>query len=203
MVKIKICGLTRQYDIDTVNACMPDYIGFVFADSKRKVSPKQATELRQRLARGISPVGVFVDETIECVLSLIRGGVIDVVQLHGMENEDYIKRLKKLTDKPIIKAIAVQNALDVRKWENSCADYLLLDSKGGGTGQTFDWALIGETTKPYFLAGGLNITNVESAIDTTKPFAVDVSSGVEENGLKDRAKIDEFIRRVRNGTETR
>jgi phosphoribosylanthranilate isomerase len=201
MTKIKICGLTRQDDIDMVNACMPDYIGFVFAESKRKVSPKQATELRQRLARGISPVGVFVDETIECVLFLIRGGVIDVVQLHGTEDEDYIKRLKELTDKPVIKAVAVQSPRDAQKWENSCVDYLLLDSKGGGTGQTFDWAQIGKTTKPYFLAGGLDITNVARAISETKPFAVDVSSGVEENGLKDRAKINEFIRRVRNGTE--
>jgi len=199
MTKVKICGLTRLCDIDVVNIEKPDYIGFVFANSRRKVSPKQAMELRGNLVDGITSVGVFVDETIENILCLIQSGIIDVVQLHGTEDEEYIKRLKALTDKSVIKAISVQNVGDVQKWTSTSADYLLLDSKGGGTGQPFDWSLIGETDKPYFLAGGLDISNISSAINKTNPFAVDISSGVETNGVKDSAKIKEFIWRIRNG----
>ena len=199
MTKIKICGLTRPCDIDAVNFAMPDYIGFVFANSRRRVSPGQAMELRKRLNKEITPVGVFVDETIEHVLSLIQYGVIEVIQLHGAEDEGYIQRLKEMTDKPIIKAIAVNKSGSVQKWAGTCADYILLDNKNGGTGQTFDWGLIGEADKPCFLAGGLNAANVKRAIIETDPFAVDVSSGVEENGLKDFAKINEFIRSIRHG----
>ena len=199
MVKVKICGLTRLRDIDAVNVERPDYIGFVFANSSRKVSPHQAMELRERLAQGIVPVGVFVNETIERIVSLIQDGIVDVVQLHGLENEEYIKRLKELTDKPIIKGVTVQKAGDVQKWASTSADYLLLDNKGGGTGQTFDWSLIGETDNRYFLAGGLNIENVGTAIEKTNPYTVDISSGVETDGLKDPMKIKKFIRKIRNG----
>ena len=196
MAKIKICGLTRLRDIEAVNAEKPDYIGFVFADSRRKVTPKQAMELRGKLSHGIIPVGVFVDESIEHILSLIQGDVIDAVQLHGTENEDYIKRLKQLTAKPIIKAISVQKAGDVQNWALTAADYLLLDNKAGGSGQTFDWGLIGRTNKPYFLAGGLDVDNITTAISQTSPYAVDISSGVETDGLKDPDKIKNFIRLV-------
>ena len=199
MIKIKICGITRPCDIDAVNSAMPDYIGFVFADSRRKVSPGQAAELRGKLAKGIIPVGVFVDEAVEHVLSLVQDGVIAVIQLHGAEDEEYIQKLKRLTTKPVIKAVSVQKSGDVQKWTDTCADYILLDNKSGGTGQTFDWGLIGETNKPYFLAGGLDTDNIAAAISQAVPFAVDASSGVETDGLKDHAKIDEFIRRVRNG----
>ena len=203
MTKVKICGLTRLSDIDAVNDEKPDYIGFVFAKSRRKVTPAQAMELRSNLAAGIIPVGVFVDETIENILSLVQNDVIDMVQLHGAESEEYIEELKKKTATPIIKAISVKNAGDVQKWASTAADYLLLDSKGGGTGQTFDWNLIGEVAKPYFLAGGLDMNNIENALNQTAsrttPFALDVSSGVETNGLKDPEKIKEFIRRVRHG----
>ena len=199
MIKIKICGLTRQFDIDAVNIEKPDYIGFIFADSRRKVTPQQAMELRGKLAQGIVPVGVFVDETIEQIYSLIQNGVIDAVQLHGAENEEYIGRLKDRTAKPVIKAISVEKAGDVQKWALTVADYLLLDNKDGGTGQAFDWSLIGKTTKPYFLAGGLDTDNVTNAINQTVPYALDVSSGVETDGFKDPGKIKKFIRRVRHG----
>ncbi|MCL2287768.1 MAG: phosphoribosylanthranilate isomerase [Candidatus Bathyarchaeota archaeon] len=201
MIKVKICGLTRLQDIDAVNIERPDYIGFVFANSSRKVSSRQALELRARLVQGITPIGVFVNETIEDIVSLIQDGIVDVVQLHGGEDEEYIKRLKKLTEKPIIKAVTVQKAGDVQKWASTSADYLLLDNKGGGTGQTFDWSLIGETDSRYFLAGGLNIENVGAAIEKTNPYAVDISSGVETGGVKDPLKIKEFIRRIRNTRE--
>ena len=199
MVKVKICGLSRKCDIDFVNVEKPEYIGFVFADSQRKVTPEQAFELRKHLVQEIIPVGVFVNEAIENILLLIQKGVIDIVQLHGNEDENYIKRLKELTDKPVIKAISVQNFGDVQKWESTTADYLLLDNQSGGTGQTFDWRLIGETQKPYILAGGLDASNVVQAINETAPFAVDVSSGVETDGFKDPIKIKKFIRMVKCG----
>ena len=199
MTKVKICGLTRLCDIQTVNIEKPDYIGFVFASSRRKVTPAQAMELRSKLAPGIIPVGVFVDETIENILPLVQNDVIKMVQLHGTESEEYIVQLKELTTAPIIKAISVNHAGDVQKWASTAADYLLLDNKGGGTGQAFDWSLIGNVTKPYFLAGGLDVNNIATAISQTTPFAVDVSSGVETDGYKNPAKIKEFIWRVRHG----
>ena len=203
MVKVKICGLSRPCDIDAVNAETPDYIGFVFAESRRRVTPQQARELRARLREGIVPVGVFVDEAPETVLSLVRNGTIDIVQLHGSEDERYIETLKSLTDAPIIKAVAVRSADDVQKWMASAADYLLLDNTSGGSGETFDWNLISiesiasTASKSFFLAGGLNADNITRAIETVKPFAVDASSGVETNGFKDLEKIKTFIRKVR------
>ena len=197
MTKVKICGLSRPCDIDIVNIEKPDYVGFVFAESRRRVSSAQATELRSLLRSDITPVGVFVDEPIENILSLIHNGTIEIIQLHGAEDEKYIERLKSTTDKQIIKAIAVQKIGDVQKWSQSSADYLLLDYKGGGTGQVFDWDLIGEVRKPYFLAGGLRPENVAEAIRKVAPFAVDASSGVESDGVKDSAKIREFIKKVR------
>jgi len=198
MVKVKICGLTRPQDIEAANAEAPDYIGFVFARSRRRVTPWQALKLRDTLDPGIIPVGVFVDEAAGTILSLARDGVIDIIQLHGSEDEKYIGELKSMTDKPVIKAVAVQKKGDAQRWEQSSADYLLLDHKSGGTGQVFDWDLIGQTCKPYFLAGGLSPENVAQAIMKTHPFAVDVSSGVEANGVKESEKIKQFIRRVRD-----
>ena len=199
MTKIKICGLTRQCDIDAVNREKPEYIGFVFAKSRRQITATQAAALRKTLSPEITPVGVFVNETIENILSLVNNTVIDAIQLHGSEDEQYIQKLKKLTNKPVIKAIGVENKGDVQKRSNTSADYLLLDYKSGGTGQMFDWNLIGETQLPYFLAGGLTTENVEEAITKTTPYAVDVSSGVETNGTKDSEKIKDFIKKVRTG----
>ena len=197
-MKVKICGLSRICDIDVVNIEKPEYIGFVFAKSRRKVTKQQALNLRKNLHPDIIPVGVFVNEKSENILSLVKNGIIDAVQLHGMEDEEYIIRLKLLTDVPIIKAIAVQSEGDVQKWVSTSADYLLLDNIDGGMGKSFNWDLIGKIDKPYFLAGGLNFENITQAIENTRPFAVDVSSGVETNGFKDPLKIKEFIRRTRN-----
>ena len=198
MVKVKICGLSRHNDIDAVNNEKPDYIGFIFAGSRRRISPQQALELRKKLSPDIIPVGVFVDEMIENIISLVQDDVIDIIQLHGFEDEEYISRLKELTDKPVIKAIAVQKEGDMQRWAASSADYLLVDNIVAGSGQIFNWDLIGKINKPFFLAGGLNIENIIEAITKTKPFAVDVSTGVETDGFKDHAKIREFIRRARN-----
>ena len=198
-MKIKICGLTRPCDIEAVNNAKPDYIGFVFAESRRKVTLLQASQLRGKLNAGIIPVGVFVDESIENILLPVREGVIEIIQLHGMENEDYICELKQRTEKPIIKAIGVRRKGDVQKWSETAADFLLLDNSKGGTGLSFDWDLIGHTEKKFFIAGGLNAENIIDVITRVAPFAVDVSSGVETDGFKNHEKIIEFIRRVRNG----
>ena len=199
MVRIKICGLSRLCDIYAVNAEKPEYIGFVFAESRRNVTPQRAFDLREKLDPDIIPVGVFVNEEPENIASLAQHGIIDVIQLHGSENEEYIGRLKALTDKPIIRAVAVLNEGDAQKRAGTLADYLLLDGEGGGKGRRFDWDMIGEVNKPFFLAGGLCRENIGPALEKVQPFAVDVSSGVETDGFKDPAKIREFIRMVRNG----
>ena len=139
-----------------------------------------------------------MNEVIENIISLTRSDIISAIQLHGDENEAYIEKMKALTDKPVIKAISVTKAGDVQKWVDTCADYLLLDNKTGGTGQSFDWDLIGEVNKPFFLAGGLNISHIETAISKVNPFAADISSGVETDGLKDKEKIISIIRRIKN-----
>jgi len=195
--KIKICGLTRLEDITTVNQLQPDYIGFVFAPSRRQVSFEHAKQLKAALNPHIQSVGVFVNESIPMILSTVHEGILDVIQLHGEETEEYIKQLKCQTTIPIIKAISVQAKGDVEQWNESEADYLLLDHKGGGTGETFDWSLIGECRKPFFLAGGLGVNNINEALASVRPWAVDVSSGVETEGVKDAKKIEEFIHCVK------
>ncbi|MCL2223342.1 MAG: phosphoribosylanthranilate isomerase [Defluviitaleaceae bacterium] len=192
--KIKICGLTRLCDIEAVNAAKPDYVGFVFAQSRRRVTAEQARQLRAALHTDIIPVGVFVNETAENILSLVRGGVINCIQLHGTEDENFIREIKCETSAPIIKAVPIQKHGDAQAHENSLADYLLLDHKGGGTGNTFDWSLIGTLQKPFFLAGGLNPQNIAAAIQTLNPFAADVSTGVETSpGIKNAEKIKIFM----------
>jgi phosphoribosylanthranilate isomerase len=196
MSKIKICGLTRTEDTEAVNAALPDYIGFVFAPSRRRVSFGQATGMKERLDGRIKAVGVFVNEEVYVIADLYRRGVIDIAQLHGGESSQYIERLKKCCDCPVIKAVSVQKPGDAQV--RTCAEYLLLDHKGGGTGETFDWGLIGETEKPYFLAGGLNSSNIAKAVSTLAPYCIDVSSGAETEGLKDAEKIAEIVRLVRD-----
>jgi len=196
MTKIKICGLSRPCDIEAANAFMPDYVGFVFAPSRRRVTPERARELRAALSAGIIPVGVFVNETIENIAAIVEAGLIDIVQLHGDESEAFITELKAAVNAPVIKAALVRSPGDARAWENSRADYLLLDS-GRGTGVSFDWCLIGKLNRPFFLAGGLDINNIGAAVAAVNPFAVDISGGVETDGLKDCHKMEEVIRRVR------
>lgn len=196
--KIKICGLTRLCDIEAVNEAMPDYVGFVFAESRRRVTPDQAAVLREKLSEDIIPVGVFVDEALEQILAFVNQGLISAIQLHGEEDEGYIATIKAKTSKPIIKAIPVTRIGDVQKWEDTCADYLLLDNKRGGTGEHFDWQHIGRTAKPFFLAGGLRLSNINAALDIAHPYAVDISSGVETDGFKDKEKITAMVRRVRD-----
>ena len=198
MTKIKLCGLMRPCDIEWANALMPDYIGFVFArKSKRCVSPETAKVLQERLNPGIVAVGVFVNEAPEAVAALLNDGIIDVAQLHGGEDEDYIKTLRKLTDMPLIQAFRIENAADLDRARQS-TDHVLLDNGAGGTGTAFDWALLKEFDRPCFLAGGLSPENVAQAVRAVHPFAVDVSSGIETDGVKDYKKMTAFVNAVRH-----
>ena len=197
MTKIKLCGLSRPCDIEAANQLKPDYIGFVFAPkSKRYVTPEQAMALKQMLLPEIQAVGVFVNEDPQNIARLLRDHIIDMAQLHGGEDEAYIARLRQLTDQPVIQAFRVETARDLEKVEQSTADYVLLDS-GAGTGKVFDWDLIQNITRPYFLAGGLDPHNVADAVKTRRPYGVDVSSGIETGGRKDKDKMAAFVAAVR------
>ena len=197
MTKIKLCGLFRACDIEAANELRPEYIGFVFAQkSRRYVSAEKAAELKRLLHPDIKAVGVFVNESLQNVADMLKNGVIDLAQLHGNEDDEYIKKLRTLADKPIIKAFRIKYEQDITKANASTADYVLLDS-GAGTGTVFDWNLIAKIDRPYFLAGGLDTENVSEAVKKLKPFAVDVSSGIETNGLKDKTKMAAFVAAVR------
>ncbi|WP_406535665.1 phosphoribosylanthranilate isomerase [Methanobrevibacter sp.] len=199
MVKIKICGLKRLEDIELVNKYKPDYVGFVFADSKRKVSHELASELKDNLDSDIVSVGVFVDAGQDEILELFDNGIIDVAQLHGSENEDYIIGLKDKTDNKlkIINAIEMSEEVDLDIYADTQADFLLLDS-GKGSGKTFDWRLISKNLKKeFFLAGGLDASNICQAIEEFKPYAVDLSSSLETEGYKDENKIKEIMEVIR------
>ena len=201
MTRIKMCGLRRAEDIDAVNELLPEYIGFVFfSGSKRYIAPEAAAALRARLDPGIRAVGVFVDEEAETVAGLLNSGVIDLAQLHGHENEEYLAKLRKLADRPLVRAFRIRCEEDVRKAMESSAEHILLDA-GAGDGKTFDWQLLRAAGRPYFLAGGLNPDNVSAAVRELKPFAVDVSSGIETGGFKDIEKMRAFARAVREGGE--
>ena len=211
MVKVKICGMRRVEDIEMANKYNPDYIGFVFAESPRKVSYEQAKELSCLLSDEIVPVGVFVNEHMKLIVDLFREGIIEIAQLHGDEDEKYIKDLKDKSieetgkEIPVINAIEIKDDIDfndtVLKWRDSLSDYFILDS-GKGSGKTFNWDLIDKDSEFFknsiFLAGGLNSENLTSAIEEFNPFAVDLSSSVETDGFKDEEKIKEIIEIVDN-----
>ncbi|MCC8027060.1 MAG: phosphoribosylanthranilate isomerase [Clostridium sp.] len=197
--KIKICGLSRFADIMAVNEARPDYAGFVFADSSRRVTPDKARQLKKELAPGIRAVGVFVNANIHEIRRLAGEGsspVIDVIQLHGDEDEAYIRRLKAYTDLPVIKAVRAKSREQILEAAKLPCEFLLLDTytKGqyGGSGRSFDWNLIPRLEKPYFLAGGIRQENLEAAA-SRRPYCIDVSSAVETEGRKDGRKILEMV----------
>lgn len=196
MTKIKMCGLRRPEDIEFANRVKPDYIGYVFAEkSKRYITPEKAAELTKLLDGDIVPVGVFVDETMENIIAAVKMGAVKMVQLHGSESEDFVSELKS-RGIPVIKAFQVDAAEDIAAAERSCADMVLLDS-GKGSGQTFDWSLIGSIKRPYLLAGGITAENAAQAIRQLRPFGVDASSCLETDGFKDIAKMKAFAQAVR------
>ena len=197
MTKIKLCGLSRLCDIEAVNELRPEYVGFVFVNtSKRYISQEKAKELKKRLAPEIKTVGVFADKHPEQIAEICRKGIVDMVQLHGGEDEAYIRRLKSLMAQPVIRAFCIRTAEDADKAEKCPADYILLDS-GAGSGTTFDWKLVQNVERPYFLAGGLHIGNIKKAVEQLNPYRVDVSSGVETDGWKDKRKMQALIAAVR------
>ena len=196
--KIKICGLTRPEDIEAVNQLLPDYIGFVFwKKSRRNIEPQKAKELKGMLDSRMKAVGVFLDAEIELVINLLKEGVIDIAQLHGSEDEEYINKVKAETGREVIKAFNVNKIPSLSVAEESSADYIMLDS-GTGSGKAFDLSLLSEVKRPFFLAGGLSPDNVEAAIGEVHPYAVDVSSGVESGGFKDPEKMKCFVEKARH-----
>lgn len=193
-MKIKICGLFRPEDIEYANRVKPDFIGFVFWEkSKRRVTAGQAALLREKLAPGIQAVGVFVDAPCGEIISLLEKGTIDIAQLHGEESEEDIQYIQAVTHKPVIKAVKVRDRYDVDAWLDSSADWLLFDS-GMGSGRAFDWQLLAGVEREYFLAGGLDPDNMGRLPEGICPYAVDLSSGVETEGVKDFEKMRAAVR---------
>lgn len=202
--KIKICGLRRTEDIGYVNVLLPDYVGFILAGGfTRSIERKQAEEFAENIDSRIKRVGVFVNQPASVVAEYINSGIIQYAQLHGDEDNLYIDKLMEYikTGYGIIKAVRVRNANDVKMASGYNCNYLLLDAysgtQAGGTGITFDWNLVKNIKKPFFLAGGISAGNVEAAIKTAAPYAVDASSSMEKSGYKDFDKMKEFVDAVR------
>ena len=213
MQKIKLCGMMKPCDIEYANRVKPDFVGFIFANTRRKISPAQAKQFRETLNVEIPAVGVFVNEDIPVIASLVQDGCIDMIQLHGEEDADYIRCLREVCDVPVIKAVKVQTVEQIQQTAALPVDYLLLDTyrKGvlGGTGEAFDWELLreakaaaGDTAegelfgKTYFLAGGLHAGNLREAA-ALGSYGLDVSSGIETDGSKDFTKMVEVMELVR------
>lgn len=206
-VKIKICGLRTPADVMAVNAALPEYAGFIFVPMRRRyVAPAQAAILCQQLDPRIRPVGVFVDARVEEILEVLTHCPLDMVQLHGAEDNDYIAMLRaayrdrfavESHELCIVKVFRVEDADDIRRAEASAADEILLDHGAGGTGERFDWTLLQHCRRRFFLAGGLTPDNVEDAIRVAQPYAVDASSSLETDGRKDPEKIRRFVAAVR------
>ncbi|HCJ07048.1 MAG TPA: N-(5'-phosphoribosyl)anthranilate isomerase [Lachnospiraceae bacterium] len=207
-MQIKICGLKRPEDVAYVNAAMPEYAGFVFAGTKRRITPEYARQLKGQMNPDIQTVGVFVNEEISTIVQLVKEDTINIVQLHGDEDLAYIDRLQDALGAhkvPVIRAIRVQNQEQIKEAEKLPVDYLLLDAfhadEYGGSGKVFDHNLIPPLTKPYLLAGGIDCNNVIEILQILEeknnlPVAVDVSSSVETDGVKDAVKIDELVHLV-------
>ncbi len=202
MTQIKICGLFRSCDIDYVNEAKPDYIGFIlnFPKSHRNLSPEQAAELKSRLLPEIRAVGVFVDQPIGFILSAAEEIGLDVIQLHGHEDDAFIRQLREKTDLPVWKAFKVRSAADLAGAENSAADEVILDN-GYGTGTVFDWTVAAAFPRRFILAGGLTPENIPEAVRTLQPAVLDISSGVETDKVKDRNKILAAVRAAKNPAE--
>lgn len=200
-MKIKVCGLFREQDIEYVNILKPDFVGFVFAKSKREISLKFAKTLKSRLKASIKAVGVFVNSNMEFILHLIDSNIIDVIQFHGNEDDNFIENLKSKRNITIIKAIKVDSVESIIKSSTSLADFLLFDNLKGGSGESFNWDYLSQAQKSgfkrdYFLAGGLDIDNIKEALEF-KPYGIDISGGLETNGIKDFNKMKSFIHKAR------
>ena len=216
--KVKMCGISKVETIPAVVEAKPDYMGLVFAPSKRQVTVDQAKILVEELHRGyakkygsdtehdkndtIKTVGVFVNETVDNLVTIANEANLDAVQLHGDEDEAFIQSLKERTNVEVWKAIQIRTAADTEKWIDSSADMLLFDAyhkdERGGTGEVFDWSSLDTFERPFMLAGGIDSTNVARAIRTVRPYGIDISSGIETNGVKDDEKITAFTKIVKS-----
>ena len=197
MTAVKLCGMQSRRDILMANGLCPQYVGFVFAPrSRRYVMVHEAEEMKLLLRPRVRTVGVFVDEDPEVIIHLLSRGVIDVVQLHGKEDDQTVLYLKRRTGRTIFQAFRIETEADVRMARGSHADMVLLDA-GAGNGKVFDWSLLDHMDRPYFLAGGLTPENVGSAIRRLHPYGVDVSSGIERYGVKDPGRMTAFMTAVR------
>ena len=198
MTKIKICGLRTEEDVRLVNEYRPEYCGFIFWEpSKRYITPEKAASLIKLLDPAITPVGVFLDEDAKKTAEVVQLSGVCLVQLHGKEDDAYISEVRELTGRKVIKAFKPASEDDVRAAEKSSADMIMFDA-GAGSGRTFNWDVLKGCKREYFLAGGLAPENAELAVRTLRPYALDVSSGVETDGVKDGSKIEEFIKVTRN-----
>ena len=208
--KVKMCGISKVETIPAIIDAEPDYMGLVFAPSKRQVTVEQAKTLVEELhkqyavrynSETIKTVGVFVNETIENLLKIAEEIKLDVIQLHGDEDETFIQILKEQSNVEVWKAVQIRSAADAEKWIDSSADMLLFDAyhkdERGGTGEVFDWSSLDEFERPFMLAGGIDSTNVARAIRTVRPYGIDISSGIETNGVKDDEKMKAFTNIVR------
>jgi phosphoribosylanthranilate isomerase len=208
VTKIKLCGIRRPEDVAMVNRAQPDYAGFVFAPGRRQVTAEQAENLRRQLDPAIAAVGVFVKAPVEEAAALANRGTIQLIQLHGEEDEAYVKALRERTTAPIIRVIRVRGPESLRDLDRYDCDYFLLDTYSGiqfgGLGKTFDHSLLRQArfSRPFFLAGGLDADNVAAAIAGYSPFGVDTSSGIETAGTKDENKIRAFVSAVRKEEES-
>ncbi|MBF1748316.1 MAG: bifunctional indole-3-glycerol-phosphate synthase TrpC/phosphoribosylanthranilate isomerase TrpF [Veillonella sp.] len=216
--KVKMCGISKVETIPAVVEAKPDYMGLVFAPSKRQVTVDQAKILVEELHSGyakkygsdtehdkndtIKTVGVFVNETVDNLVTIANEANLDAVQLHGDEDETFIQSLKERTNVEVWKAIQIRTAADTEKWIDSSADMLLFDAyhkdERGGTGEVFDWSSLDAFERPFMLAGGIDSTNVARAIRTVRPYGIDISSGIETNGVKDDEKITAFTKIVKS-----
>ena len=201
--KIKICGLKRIEDVISVNVAEPDYCGFIFnvSGSRRSIGAEQLNILVDMLNPEIVPIGVFVNEKTDVILRIVRESGLRMVQLHGQENGEIIHTIQSKAQVPVIKAVSVRSKEDVRSAVLSPADYLLFDCGEGGTGQTFDWNLLEDIPRPYFMAGGIGTHNMEEVLRRFSPFALDVNSSVETDRQKDGKKILAAVRMLRTLAE--
>lgn len=200
MAKIKICGLSRDVDIEYANEAKPDYVGFIIGipKSRRNIEHAAAKRLKGMLDKNIKAVGVFIDYPTEKIAQLVNDNVIDIVQLHGNEDESYILKLKKLIpNKEIWKAFVINSKYDIIEAQQCSADKILLDS-GTGCGKTFDWNTVKDVQRNFILAGGLNPENIPKAIEQVNPWAVDLSSGVETDGFKSREKMLKAVKAAKS-----
>ena len=204
MTKIKTCGMFRREDILAVNEAGPDFGGFIInvPKSHRNLTPDQVRILSEKLDPRILPVGVFVNPDEKLVEELLLDGTIAMAQLHGQESDSFVRRLQSRTGKPVIKAFRIRKKEDIWEAQKSSADYILLD-QGCGSGIPFDWNLISGIERPWFLAGGLTADNLEEAITRLRPWAVDLSSGLERDGRKDPGKIRQAVQIVKNRQKQR